>query len=175
MDQNSLTELICAHQAEVYRYLRYLGAAEDVAEDLAQETFLAAFRSADPPLGKPSRVMAAWLRGVGRNLFLTHCRRQRRNPVKISSRFVQEAEDHWSSVFLRHDDGFDYVEALRGCVARLNGRKRHAIELRYAQGKSRAEMAVSLEMTENSVRSLLQRVRSALADCVERRLAMEER
>jgi len=114
------------------------------------------------------------LRGVGRNLFLAHCRRQRRNPVKISSQFVQEAEDHWASVFLRHDDGFDYVEALRRCVAKLSGRKRHAIELRYAQDKSRAEMAISLKMAENSVRSLLQRVRSALANCIEKRLAMED-
>jgi len=174
MDRRALSELIRAHQAELYRYLRYLGAAEDVAEDLAQETFLAAFRGAGPPAGKPPRVVAAWLRGVGRNLFLTHCRRQKRNPVKIDSQLLQEAEDYWSSAFLRDDDGFDYVEALRRCVSGLNGRKRRALKLRYTQGKSRAEMAVVLGMTENGVRSLLQRVRAVLAGCVEKRLATEE-
>jgi len=174
MDRRALSEMIRAHQAELYRYLRYLGAAEDVAEDLVQETFLAAFRGADPPVGKPPRVVAAWLRGVGRNLFLTHCRRQRRNPVKISSQLVQEAEDFWSSAFLRGDDGFDYVEALRRCVGGLNGKKQRALELRYSQGESRAEMAVLLGMTEDGVRSLLQRVRAALADCVQKRLATEE-
>ncbi len=174
MNRGAAAELIRGHQAEIYRYVRYLGAAQDVAEDLVQETFLAALRGAGPPAGKPPRVVAAWLRGVARNLFLTHCRRQKRNPVRISSQLVREAEDYWSSTLLRDGDGFDYVEALRRCVSGLNGRKRLALKLRYAQGKSRAEMAAVLDMTENGVRSLLQRVRAALGGCIAKRLATEE-
>ena len=174
MDRATLTEWIRAHQAELYRYLRYLGASNDVAEDLVQETFLAALDSPSPPLREPAQAVAAWLRGIGRNLFLTHCRQRKRIPVTVSSRLVDEAEDHWASEFLREGDGFDYVEALRRCVAALNGRKRRALELRYTLNQSRVEMAQSLRMTPNGVRSLLQRVRSALADCVRRRLAAEE-
>ena len=173
MDRQTLAELIRVHQAELYRYMRYLGAKEDVAEDLVQETFLAAMRSNHAPVDEPPNVAAAWLRGTGRNLFLTYCRRQRRNPVKLSSDFLREADNRWASVFLRDGDGFDYVEALRRCVAGLNGRKRSAIDMRYKDGKSRVEMASALGITENSVRSLLQRVRAALANCVERRLKTE--
>ena len=40
VDRDSLEALVRAHQAEVYTYIHYLGAPHDVAEDIAQETFL---------------------------------------------------------------------------------------------------------------------------------------
>ena len=45
MTHDTLELIVRTHQAMVYRYLRYMGAAADVAEDVAQETFLAVFRS----------------------------------------------------------------------------------------------------------------------------------
>lgn len=42
--------MVRTHRAEVYRYVRYMGAGWQVAEDLDQETFLAACRSTHPVL-----------------------------------------------------------------------------------------------------------------------------
>ena len=62
MRRGELETLIRAHQAELYRYLRYLGADPASAEDLVQDTFLATFQSeADLEAGVPAA--AAWLRG----------------------------------------------------------------------------------------------------------------
>ena len=47
----------------VFRYLRYMGAAADVAEDVAQETFLAAYRSGSVPV-EDAAVEGGRLRGV---------------------------------------------------------------------------------------------------------------
>jgi DNA-directed RNA polymerase specialized sigma24 family protein len=38
--QDSIASLVREHQLEVWRYLRYLGASPDLADDLAQETFV---------------------------------------------------------------------------------------------------------------------------------------
>ena len=174
MNRAEFERLIRAHQAEVYRYLRYLGAARDAAEDLAQETFMAALRSGGGTDIEDERGRAAWLRGVARNVFLMECRRNRTGKVRFDSRLVEQAESVWSSEFLRAGDGFDYVEALRKCLETLSEGQRRALDARYAEGKSRAEMARLLEMTENGVKSLLRRIRIGLAECVERRLAREE-
>lgn len=104
------------HQAHIYRYVRYLGAMDcALAEDLTQETFLAAFRSSTP-FPADEREQSAWLRGIARNLFLAHCRQARNNPVHIDSQAVEQAEVLWREEFLREGDGFDYVEALRECM-----------------------------------------------------------
>ena len=172
MTRDELEALVRLHQAELYRYVRYLGAASSaVAEDVIQETFLAAFKSNSPPRNPEPRVQAAWLRGIARNLFLVHCRRQRTNPVRTDSDSVERAEAVWTGEFLRGGDGFDYVEALRGCMGRLAERQREMLDLQYAQGKSRAEIASLCKMSEDGIKSFMRRTRSALGDCIKRRLA----
>jgi len=180
IDRHELAALVKAHQAELFRYMRYLGADRAAAEDLVQETFLAAFRSDAVPFRSDAvpetdddRTLARWLRGVARNLFLQHCRRSRRTPVTVDAAALEQAETTWRGVFLRGGDGFDTVEALRRCLEGLSADQRRALDLRYAERRSRADMALVLAMTENGVKSLLRRLRARLAECVERRLRME--
>lgn len=173
IDRHELAALVKAHQAELFRYMRYLGADRAAAEDLVQETFLAAFRSDAVPETDDDRTLARWLRGVARNLFLQHCRRSRRTPVTVDAAALEQAETTWREAFLRGGDGFDTVEALRRCLEGLSADQRRALDLRYAERRSRAEMAALLRMTENGVKSLLRRLRARLAECVERRLRME--
>jgi RNA polymerase sigma-70 factor (ECF subfamily) len=175
MTGDELETLVRMHQAEVYRYVRYLGAeSAAVAEDLVQETFLAAFRSSSPPSGADGRVQSAWLRGIARNLFLGYCRHARNAKVRSDSDALDRAEVLWSSQFLRGGDGFDYVEALRSCMQKLADRQRHMLQLQYTEGKSRAEIASLLEMTEDGIKSALRRTRAALAECIKRRLGLSE-
>lgn len=134
---------------------------------------MAAFRSAAPPAATDDRAMAAWLRGIARNLFLRHCRSTRTSRVVVDSDFVEQAEATWATEFLHGGDGFDYVEALRKCLESLPLSHRRAVDLRYAQRKSRAEMARLCQMSEDGVKSLMRRVRATLAECVRRRLAVE--
>ena len=171
MDRDELAAVVRINQAGIYRYLRYLGADRPTAEDLVQDTFLAAFKSrtADQDLASPS----AWLRGIARNLLLQHYRRDRRSPVVAGGEHLEQAENTWRSAFLRDGDGFDYVEALRRCLQDLPPKQRHVLDMRYRDAKSRGEMSQFLGMSEDGVKSLLRRLRAALAKCVERRLALE--
>ena len=171
MTRDELATLVRTHQAEIFRYIRYLGAVERAqAEDLVQDTFLAACQSADPPPPFDVRRQSAWLRGIARNLFLAHCRKRRNSPVRSDAASLEEAEEVWAAEFLRSGDGFDYVEALRSCLGALGGKQRRVLELKYTQGKSRVEMAQLLQMTEDGVKTALQRLRAALLDCIQRRL-----
>ena len=172
LDRDAFESLIRAHQAEIYRYVRYLGADSAAAEDVVQEVFLAALRGSTPP-GMDAGLSGAWLRGIARNLFLQHCRRNRTSPVLADSSLLERAEAVWAGEFLRGDDGFDYVEALRKCLETLTDRQRRLLDQRYAQKKSRTEMARLGDMTENGVKSILRRIRASLGECIRERLNME--
>jgi len=174
MNRNELQILMRCHQAEVYRYVRYLGADRSAAEDLVQETFLAAFRSPDPPLSADAGRQRAWLRGIARNLFFAHCRRSRKSPIPVDGAYLEQAETFWATEFLQEGDGFDYVEALRECLKRLTAKGRRLLDLRYTHEKSRIEMSRLLGMSEQGIKSALRRIRARLADCIQRRLASEE-
>ena len=174
MDQERLEELVLAHQSEIYRYVRYLGADPATAADLVQDTFLAAFQSTNVPDFADLRARAAWLREIARLRFLMFCRRKRTSPVDVSSERLEQAEAVWSSEFVREQDGFDYLEALERCLDDLPRREREILDLRYRAGKSRSELAALLRMSEDGVKSLLRRIRSRLEACVRGKLGLGE-
>jgi len=173
MTRSELEAIVKLHQAETYRYLRYLGADNAIAEDLVQETFMAVFRSSSQPDAQNTRRTAAWVRGIARNLFLRYCRSKRSNPVKTSAKFLETAEEFWASQFLKTGDGLDYLAALRKCLELLPAKRRRILDLRYREGRSRSELAQTCSMTENGIKSLLRRIRLSLADCVRKRLEPE--
>jgi RNA polymerase sigma-70 factor (ECF subfamily) len=180
MTHDQLESLIRTHQAMVYRYLRYMGAAPDVAEDVAQETFFAAYKSSSVPLEDAAAEngrCAAWLRGVARNQLLMYFRKSRSNPVSsdpvVLEQALQQADEVWATELLRSGDGFDYAEALQKCLGRLQGTQRKVLDLFYAEEYSRAQIAETLNMSEDGIKSLLRRVRSALRQCVQSRLGIK--
>ena len=159
-----LAELVQAHQAGVWRYLRFLGCEASQADDLTQETFLSVHRK--PFEDRSCEATAAYLRTVARNLFLMSLRRSRRQALLPSLTVADEVWDR----FHASDGGDNYLDALRECVETLEGRARQAVELFYQQDRSRAEIAQQLDMSEDGVKTLLRRTREVLRRCIETRL-----
>ena len=78
--------------------------------------------------------------------------------------------DHaWRQAGLANDlDGS--LDALRQCRDELQGNAAAALRLFYDDELPRAEVARKLGMKETGVKTLLQRLRKRLRECVERRL-----
>ncbi len=64
-----------SYYLDVYRYVRSLSAAQDVAEEIAQETFLKAMKAAGTFDGR--KDVRAWLFVIARNLYYNYCKRQK--------------------------------------------------------------------------------------------------
>jgi RNA polymerase sigma-70 factor (ECF subfamily) len=157
-------ELVRRHQADVWRYLRYLGCDAVEAEDLTQETFLAVLRS---PFEQRSPVeTAAYLRRVARNQLLMLRRRQGREPALAE---LTAAENVWAGVII--EGRFDpYLAALEECLKSVIApRAREAVAMHYSDGASREAIATALKMTTDGVKTLLRRTRAALRECIERK------
>jgi RNA polymerase sigma-70 factor, ECF subfamily len=146
---------------QVRRYLRFLGAGRGAVDDLAQETMLTAlrhWREASPPL--------PWLLATARNHLRMHWRtkgnrREIADVDRLHRMWIEQAGD---------DAGEAQRAALRECLALLPERSRQLIDLRYGSALPREAIAQRLGLRDEGVKSLLTRVRDALAACVRRRL-----
>lgn len=144
----------------VHRYLRCLRCPRDVAEDLVQEAMLAAvrtWRQQPPPL--------PWLLVTARNLWFAQSRRANR---AVSMEQLQQLHDR-AVEELGADGGDARVRALRACVQALPPRSQQALQLYYRDGLTRREVAARLGMGDEGVKSLLERVKAALKQCVQQR------
>ena len=163
-----LAQLVREHQAGIWRYIRFLGAATGEADDLVQETFLACMRSRFTY--RDSASTASYLRQVARNQLLQLRRRQGR---EVNTVQLEAAESVWAEVAA--EDGLsDYLSALRSCISQLRDRSRQVVALRYEQGLSREEVALRLDMTSQGVKTLLRRTRQLLRQCVQRKVIEDE-
>ncbi|MEX2186908.1 MAG: sigma-70 family RNA polymerase sigma factor [Pirellulales bacterium] len=151
------------HQAEIWRYLRFLGCDHGQAEDVTQETFLAVLKK--PPDCRDAAAVRAYLRTVARNTFLALLRKTRRE----AEFDLDAAEQIWADTHPR-DGGDERLAALDDCLAALEGRARQAIDLAYRESKSRGDIAAALDMSEDGVKSLLRRTRDVLRQCVDRKV-----
>ena len=160
-----LEQVVHDHTRGLWRYLRVLGCDLDEADDLSQEVFIVVLRRDLGDLGDRSPPqIAAFLRETARYLFL----RRRRNERRRTELFVRAADLLWRRECAQ-DDGAGRVAALRACVAELHGRARRVIELVYGEDRSRRDAARRLGLRENGIKTMLQRVRRGLRECVHRK------
>jgi RNA polymerase sigma-70 factor (ECF subfamily) len=164
--------LLRTHQAGVWRYLRFLGAAPVEADDLAQETFVEVWRR--PFVEVSERASAAYLRRVARSRFLMRVRTERRRPPVASLEDLDRAWEEW----LGGEEGAagarsgwdERLDALERCLEGVKARARDALDLRYREGLARESIAERLGLSVEGVKTLLRRVLEALRECMERRL-----
>ena len=147
-------------QVRIRRYLRFLGCAEDLVDDLTQEALLAGLRRPEPgPAPLP------WLLAAARNQLRKALRDRGRRKEILD---VERLDELWS----RHvvDNGDEMRDALRACLETLPARSREVLDLRYGEGLNRAAISARVDLQPEGVKSLLARLRAALTECIERRI-----
>lgn len=163
--------LAADYRPMVLTYLRAMVGDAHLAEDLTQETMIAAHGS----LGefKPGGNFGHWLRGIARHKAMMHWRAEKRRPLVVDSRVV-EGIDEVFEVFDRTPGEIDGWEsrkrALRECVALLSRHLKAAVESVYFGGNSLEVSADAMDSTPAAVGQRLSRARNQLRSCMERKL-----
>lgn len=159
-----LAALMREHQAGVWRFLRALGAEPNLADDITQETFIAVYRK---PFEQRSRGQTiAYLRIVAKNLFL---KARRRDGREVAVAELEQVEAEWTEL-VGDEDGAALAAALKECLKQLEDKPKQALDLQYQQGKQRVEIAETLGMTDDGVKTLLRRTKARLRKCMELRV-----
>jgi len=144
-------ELLERHEREIFAYaLRLTGRRED-ADDLYQETFLAAFRGWPPPRRDHER---AWLYKIATNKAIDRDRRRR--PTFSVDDLRLAAPDR---------DGVTLID-LASAIRELPAGQRAAFVMRTVEGRPYREVAVALDCSEEAARTrvseAMKKVRAAL-------------
>jgi RNA polymerase sigma-70 factor, ECF subfamily len=155
VDNEPLTfgQLLERHERELFAYaLRISGQRAD-AEDLYQDTFLAAFRAWPPPRRGNER---AWLYKIATNRAIDRERRAKRIVASVDDLALAAPE---------RDDVT--LADLAEAIEILPAGQRAAFVLRKVQGLPYLEIAVALECTEEAARArvseALKKVKAAVA------------
>jgi RNA polymerase sigma-70 factor (ECF subfamily) len=182
-DENAFRELVEPYRRELQLHCyRMLGSVQD-AEDLLQETLLAAWRGLDRFEGRAS--LRAWLYRIATNRCLNALRDRKRRPQEVSSMVeppqpTRMAEPMWLEPYpdgllegiadsaagpaaryeIRESVGLAFVAALQ----HLPPRQRAALVLRDALGFDTTDAARMLGSSEGSVKGALQRARATLEE-----------
>jgi RNA polymerase sigma factor (sigma-70 family) len=166
---------LVARYQDVVCAVSYSSTGDQVlSEDVAQDTFIAAWRQLDRL--RNSQRLRPWLCGIARNLGRTARKRRRREPL------VDDADDELvapgASPFDAAARG-DVERVVRDALARIPDAYREVLVLYYREDQSIREVADALGLTETTVMQRLSRGRRYLADSVtelvERSLTSERR
>jgi RNA polymerase sigma-70 factor (ECF subfamily) len=167
-DRELLADLVERCQPRLVRYLLYLTGRRELAEDLAQETWIRVLQRGSQYNGR--QRFDPWLFTIARNLAIDYLRKNRRAAATQSS-----PDDPDATLLLPSSDPSPFQAAARSEDAmRLAGRLevlpplyREALLLRFQEDLSLAEMAQVLGAPTTTVTSRIYRGLAALRSAFE--------
>jgi RNA polymerase sigma-70 factor (ECF subfamily) len=153
-DRAAFGELVRRHQSAVRSFLRHLTRGDAaLADDLAQETFIQAYRRLDRFRG--DAAFSTWLLGIAHNHWRNARRRQREH--------VEFAEHHLpASPTVTDSSAQDLRHDLAAAVRALSPDEQLAIHLGYQQGLSHTEIAALVDWPLGTVKTHLARGKEKL-------------
>jgi RNA polymerase sigma-70 factor, ECF subfamily len=158
--------LLTKHERMIYGYVLSLVPNVADADEIVQETCLRLWDEFEKYI--PGSSFAAWSLTVAHYEVLTWRKRASRSKLVFDDSLVEllgkERQTVEQSAGPRH-------EALAECLNDLTDRNRKLVAECYGAGKKIKEVAIKLERTEASVYKALERIRSALHQCIERKLS----
>lgn len=156
-DREAFGQLVERFQGRVYAAAMAITADPDEARELAQETFVRALQSL-PRLEAPEKFQP-WLRGITVTLGLDIRRKaaRERKHLKAAAQERPQLEEHPEGALSEQEAGARDTARLGREVAALPESCRIALDLRYREGLSYAEIGAALGVPASTVRGLLYR------------------
>ena len=181
--QNSKTPLspeswVDQHGDYLYSFARFRVRDQASAEDLVQETFIAALQNHKNYKGQASE--RTWLTAILKNKIIDYLRKQsREQPTDDIERFLNMSEDlfnaagkwvsgpgKWSFAPSILYDKKEFWQALRRCLELLPKRLAQAFVLKEMDGMSHQEICKVLEISPSNSWVVLYRARMGLKKCL---------
>ena len=146
-------EIVRRHEREIMRYLLRVSGNREDAADLFQETWLRAYRAY--PRLKPESNPRPWLYTIAVNL----CRNRARDGARRAAVIVADDGENPAADKIdktqrssNENDGYATVR-LRELMAALPVKQRDALQLRYFAGLDYAEIAATLDCSQQGARA----------------------
>ncbi len=160
----AFAKILRAHQASIRGYLSRMVRRDDLVDDLAQETFIAAYRNL--ATWRQESSLRGWLLGIARKMVLRYLEdlKNRGTPrieSELASWLLQSAQRETPPG--RHEQE---LEALESCLRKLPPHSTRLVDEFYYKHRSADSIASATGRSVGAVWMALLRVREALRDCV---------
>jgi len=164
----------------LYRYALPRVNDSEVAKDLVQDTFLAAWRNYDNFKGEISEKN--WLFTILKNKIIDHFRKSSTRltdnlpGIADSDPYFHEAE-HWTSVSAPRDwktdtdsviDRKEFYEVLSKCKGMLKEIQNSVFTMKYIDGRESDDICKELNITTSNYWVLIHRAKLQLRACLEK-------
>jgi len=175
-DKAAIERLLERHQNRIFRFgMKMCGAVED-AQDVLQETLIAAARGIPDFRGASS--VSTWLYTIARSFCLKHHRTSKFAPVHVESLDDVASEAHDIADAQRGPEelaaGKQVRTALQDAIGGLDPMYREVLVLRDVEGLSAAEVAEVLGLSVEAVKSRLHRARVTVRQVIAPALGTRE-
>jgi RNA polymerase sigma-70 factor (TIGR02943 family) len=173
--RQNVDRLVQEHAETLYAYALIRVGKQELAEDMVQETLLAALQGWDHFAGNSSE--RTWLIGILRHKILDFFRRHHGNeeaddPSWETEYFDQHRhwKDHtstWKADPAALAENREFVQILQGCLKELSKIMAEAFVMRELEGMSCEEVCKHLQISETNLWVRLHRARLQLRRCLE--------
>jgi RNA polymerase sigma-70 factor (ECF subfamily) len=141
---------------KVYNYFWYrVGHDQDVAEDLAQETFVKAYQAL-ARFTVTDKSYLSYLLTIAHNVLVNYYRSPQ--PISIEATQVDVPQEIWSTLEKK-----DNIRSLWRAVQYLPSKERDILYLKYQKGYKISEIAEIIDKSPNAVKLSLSRIRKKLS------------
>ncbi len=167
-DADAFAELVARYRSPVYSYLVRCGVETAARDDLFQEVFTNIHRAVASY--QPERPVKPWVFAIVANIVRSHYRKSGAREVVLLASDVPESDD-------AAPDSHQLAEAretaawLERAVAALPFSQREVVVLCCIEQLPQDDVAATLGMPVNTVKTHLRRARMALAQALARRKA----
>jgi RNA polymerase sigma-70 factor, ECF subfamily len=172
-------EWVDRHGDYLFRFAMLRIGDRHAAEDLVQETFLAALAARESFSGRSTE--ATWLVGILKHKIADHFRRKAREPLLADDTPSSGAGDEpfneaggwkngpaaWTPEPERLARDREFADRLARCLSELPPRHASAFALREVDGMETGEICKVLEITETNLWVILHRARMRMRRCLE--------
>jgi RNA polymerase sigma-70 factor (ECF subfamily) len=141
-----------------------------LADDLAQETFVAVLRKPFEQISPYST--AAYLRRVAFHLLLEYKRKFGSVGLTDQAELLDRYWSRWAGADVSGDR---VIDALKECFQRLSARAQQSLRMRFEDEQSRQRIAAELQISENGVKNMQQRAKAQLKQCLGEKLGTIDR
>lgn len=178
MQNENLSEWVKKYTSELLNWAYHKTSSMEIAEDLVQETFLAAAEKFQT--FKHDSSPKTWLFSILNHKIIDYYRKKVKQPIgfdenKQSGFFDSEGSwkpekqpKSWSEAesHLLDEEGFQKV--LKKCLDALPDKWRAGVQMKYLTEKSSKEICQDLEITSSNYWQMLHRAKLQLRDCIEK-------
>jgi RNA polymerase sigma-70 factor, ECF subfamily len=172
-EQRAFTELVERYQTRLLNFIYRTIGDREKAEDLVQEVFIRVHRHI--ARFDRSKKFSTWVYTIASNLAKNELRNRSRNPLVLFQTIKGNWDDddrplQFEDVTARPDDLYHkrhLRELVEDTVAKLPEHHRQVFVLRELEGKSYEEIAEITDCNLGTVKSRLNRARTAFASIIE--------